>query len=72
MGAKWYETFKSYILDEMNHVSNKRKTKYIAICSCGDFYACSNKKFYEYHVPAHQFTSSGKHRVQIFKETDIW
>ena len=72
MGARWYETFKENILHHMKDFSSSRKVKYVAICSCGDFYACSNKKSYEYMIPSHQYTSSGKHRVQIFKEVDNW
>lgn len=74
MGAKWYEIFKENIRNEMNpHTyGNKMKMKYIAICSCGDISASSNKEGLTHHISSHQFCSSGKHEMQTFTEADIW
>ena len=73
-GAPWYETFKNNVREEMNpHTyGNKMKMKYVAICSCGDMSASSNKDGLQHHISSHQFGSYGEHRVQMFKETDIW
>ena len=75
MSAPWYETFKENVRNEMNPpiCGNKMKMKYVSICSCGDMGASSNKDGLQHYIAIHTlFKHEEKHKVQMFKEADIW